>query len=198
MYSNEYKVPPGWTSLYHRPHLNSGVKSLAPIDEYRFLSGGYDQRVHLWTLSPDDEPESCDLKVFFKRGVDALSYIPVNRTVLGASRKQLKVFDVEKPTDRSFPMSQDVRNIHTSIDHPDVVVLEVRLQAARKFYGLNLLRWTIWMTRSAFMTDENLVSTSRLLCSLDIVPSTLNDRVADTLGVLRTNVISHAATVTEF
>lgn len=49
---------------------------------------------------------------------------------MGASQNQLKVFDIEKPTDRSFRMSQKVHNIHTCSDHPDVVVLEVRCSAA--------------------------------------------------------------------
>jgi len=118
-------TPPSRICVEHRPHCGRGVKSLSAIDHTKFLSGGYNKRIHLWTLSEDGEPDSQDLKVFFKSGpVHGLAFVPETKTVLGASGKYLKVIDIEKPMDVTYTLSRNVRHIHSS-QLPNIVSLEV-------------------------------------------------------------------------
>jgi hypothetical protein len=106
---------------------------LSAIDNIRFLSGGYNQRIHVWTSSRDDEPDSEGLKVFFKSGpVYSLAYIPEITTVLGASSQYLIVIDINKPMDVTYQVSRNVRHIHSS-QLPNIVALEVSAIHSLKF-----------------------------------------------------------------
>jgi hypothetical protein len=47
---------------------------------------------------------------------------------MGGHKNYIKVFDLGKPVDsKGYQIARGVNHIHSGVDHPDVVALEVRL-----------------------------------------------------------------------
>ncbi|KAF9649640.1 hypothetical protein BDM02DRAFT_3186132 [Thelephora ganbajun] len=114
-------------ALLHPPHCDRGISSLAPVDNRRFLSGGYDKRIHLWTFSSEDSSiKTNDMKLYLNTPVRAIGYAPETKTAYVGSGRRIWNLKVEKPTNtEGLPISSEVNNIHVNLHEPDLVVLEV-------------------------------------------------------------------------
>ena len=114
---------------------NRGISALAAISgddsEFMFASGGYDGFVFLWTI------RSQGAKYYTRRihkleqleqssSVIALAYRSADNSLLSAAGRKLstsKHMSTYRYT--STVMSNNVRQIHTSLEDPNLVILEV-------------------------------------------------------------------------
>ena len=117
-------------ALLHPPHCDRGISSLAPVDNRRFLSGGYDKRIHLWTFSSNNTSvKTNDMKLYLNAPARAIGYAPETETAYVGSGRRIWNLKVEKPSNtEGLPMSSEVNSIHVNLHEPDLVVLEVMCQ----------------------------------------------------------------------
>lgn len=113
-------------ALLHPPHCDRGISCLAPVDNRRFLSGGYDKRIHLWTFSDDSSIKTNDMKLYLNAPARAIGYAPETKRAYVGSGKRIWNLSVERPTNADgLPISNEVNSIHVNLHEPDLVVLEV-------------------------------------------------------------------------
>ncbi|KAH9951765.1 hypothetical protein B0H21DRAFT_717413 [Amylocystis lapponica] len=110
-------------------HPYRGVSVLAPLSETRFLSGGHDKTVHLWTVMPTAEgfaAKSQRLNIEHSRCVQALAYRAHDNSVLSASGECVSTMRLSShlPPD-PIRVSGRVLHIHVHPQAPHFVVLEV-------------------------------------------------------------------------
>lgn len=102
---------------------------MAPVDNRRFLSGGYDKRIHLWTLSSNDSVKTNDMTLYTNAPARAIGYAPETKTAYIGSGRRIWTLKLEKSANtEGLPISSEVNSIHVNLHEPDLVVLEVMCQ----------------------------------------------------------------------
>ena len=111
---------------------NSGISTLAPLDgpQLRFLSGGFDTTIHLWTLRHTDDgyiTRSKRLGVRQLQGVQSLAYRSVDNALLSCGGSSIYSTDISAHQQPQPVKVSDGRllQIHIHPQNPRVVVLEV-------------------------------------------------------------------------
>lgn len=111
---------------------NPGISTLAPADgsRLRFLSGGYDKTVHLWTLKQTADGydvHSRRLCVQQSQPIHALAYRSVDETVFACGGKSISAANIStlhapKPVRVS---DGRILQVHVHPQDTRVVILEV-------------------------------------------------------------------------
>ena len=111
---------------------NSGISTLAPLDgpQLRFLSGGFDTTIHLWTLIHTGNgctARSKRLDVRQLQGVQSLAYRSVDNTLLSCGGSSIYCADISAYQQPKPIKVADGRllQVHVHPQNPQVVILEV-------------------------------------------------------------------------
>lgn len=121
---------------------NTGISTLSPLDgpQPRFLSGGFDMTVHLWTLRHTDDgfqAHSRRLRVRHLQGVQSLAYRSIDNTLLSCGGSSIYSTDISVDQQTKPVKVTDGRllQIHVHPQNPQVVVLEVSRGGRRRTGG---------------------------------------------------------------
>jgi WD40 repeat protein len=111
----------------------AGISSLAPIDfngsQLRFVSGGHDHWVHLWTISERRNTflsQTAKINVLHNSPVAAMAYRKHNRTLVSAAGNQIRVINLDRSiTLTNEAVSEHVYHLHVHPNDSNVSILEV-------------------------------------------------------------------------
>jgi len=111
---------------------NLGISTLAPVagPELRFLSGGYDKSIHLWTVRRNDgnfSARSQRLKIIHTQKVNAAAYRAHDQKVFSGAGKQISVMSLgaHVAPDPIRVSDGPILQVHIHPQHPPLVLLEV-------------------------------------------------------------------------
>ncbi|GBE79292.1 hypothetical protein SCP_0204900 [Sparassis crispa] len=112
--------------------LNRGISALAPVNGHRlrFLSGGHDKTVHLWTVTHNGEnytARSERLNISHSHPVHALAYRAFDETVLSCAGTCIHTtkLSAHRGHDPS-QVSGNILQVHVHPQAPHLIILEVR------------------------------------------------------------------------
>jgi WD40 repeat protein len=96
----------------------------------RFASGGYDKRVHLWTVADDGSPPvSTSVPVVHNSVVQALVYRPSDHCLMSGAGSLIYRTDLRHThRPKIFRLSNVVHHIHIHPQEPNLAILEVNVQ----------------------------------------------------------------------
>ncbi|TFY69934.1 hypothetical protein EVJ58_g151 [Rhodofomes roseus] len=113
-------------------HPNPGISALASCNglRLRFLSGGHDGTVHLWTLTNMDdvyEADSRRLNLRQPRRCQALAYRNVDETVFSCAGTSVYAVNIsaQRAQDAVRVSDGQILQIHVHPQNPHVIILEV-------------------------------------------------------------------------
>lgn len=111
---------------------NPGISALAPVPgpELRFLSGGHDKSIHIWTLRRNSgtfNARSHRLKITHAQRVNAVAYRAHDHKVFSAAGKLISAMNVESQSAPDPIRVSDgaIFQVHIHPNLPALVVLEV-------------------------------------------------------------------------
>lgn len=96
------------------------------------MSGGYDHKVMIWTVSPDDGRYGVSSRPLGKNlhisAVNSIAFRKDTKTAYVASSRTLRVIPLEHhsaTTDVEAKISEVIHHVHLNTDNPNMLVLEV-------------------------------------------------------------------------
>lgn len=132
---------PKSVDLKHRPHASGrnsstiaktfGISCIAPVQDgptnLRFVSGGYDKLIQLWTVEHDGStPRSTKLPLFHNSFVQALAYRAVDRCLMSSAGVNIYRMDLQHSHRQKMSrLSNPIHHIHVHPQEPDITILEV-------------------------------------------------------------------------
>lgn len=111
-----------------------GVRSLCPVNgndfwRTRFLSGGYDKAVHLWTVDRNGDNYSASSQKIGSQNlaVSAIAYHSHRETVLSCAGPWISTLNLSRHTSQTNParVSGYVLQVHIHPENPHIIILEV-------------------------------------------------------------------------
>jgi len=126
--------------LAHQPHTargSTGVKTrigiscITPVQSsptnLRFASGGYDKRIHLWTVAKDGSPPiSACIPVVHNSAVQALAYRSSDHCLVSGAGSLIYTTDLHRThKPKVVRMSNILYHIHVHPQEPNLAILEV-------------------------------------------------------------------------
>ena len=120
--------------LGRTPHNGTGVACITPMQSegksVRFLTGGYDKRIHLWEYNPwkHEIPAQVEALPFeHNAGVSGIAWRSSDEMVISASGNRIWSYSVSKGLlGRPDEISNPVHQVHLHPHNPNVAILEVR------------------------------------------------------------------------